>query len=48
VTDTWTAKASMPTARAYLSGSVVNGRIYAIDGRDSVNFTMSIIEGYTP
>jgi hypothetical protein len=30
--DTWTTKADMPTARATLSTSVVNGRIYAIGG----------------
>jgi N-acetylneuraminic acid mutarotase len=31
-TDTWTRKADMPTARAYLSTSAVNGKIYAIGG----------------
>jgi N-acetylneuraminic acid mutarotase len=31
-TDTWTARADMPTARWGLSASVVNGKIYAIGG----------------
>ncbi len=31
-TDTWTTKAPMPTARAFFSTSVVNGKIYAIGG----------------
>ena len=31
-TDTWTMKADMPTARTFLSTSVVNGKIYAIGG----------------
>jgi hypothetical protein len=32
VTDTWTTKADMPAARALLSTSVVDGKIYAIGG----------------
>jgi len=32
MTDTWAKKANMPTARCYLSTSVVNGKIYAIGG----------------
>ena len=32
VEDTWTEKGDMPTARAYLSASAVNGKIYAIGG----------------
>ncbi|HCO97053.1 MAG TPA: hypothetical protein DIU00_24455 [Phycisphaerales bacterium] len=31
-TDVWTRKASMPTAKQFLSSSVVNGKIYAIGG----------------
>ena len=31
-TDTWERKADMPTARAYVSTSVVDGKIYAIGG----------------
>ena len=32
VTDTWTTKASMPTARHYLASAVVAGKIYAMWG----------------
>jgi len=33
VTESWTQKADMPTARFFLSACVVDGRIYAIGGR---------------
>ena len=36
-TDTWTKKADMPTDRAYLSSSAVNGKIYAIGGYTSAH-----------
>jgi N-acetylneuraminic acid mutarotase len=32
VANTWTAKASMPTARSSLRATAVNGKIYAIGG----------------
>ena len=35
-TDTWTTKTSMPTPRADLSASVVNGKIYLIGGKKYV------------
>ncbi|MHC4147361.1 MAG: kelch repeat-containing protein, partial [Planctomycetota bacterium] len=47
-TDTWTPKADMPTARTYLSTSVVNGRVYAIGGRTSNRNAFSTVEEYDP
>ena len=46
--DTWTKKADMPTARCYLSTSVVNGKIYAIGGYDSKKNSLSTVEEYDP
>ncbi|MDQ1318296.1 MAG: hypothetical protein QG588_1956, partial [Candidatus Poribacteria bacterium] len=46
-TDIWTNKADMLTAKAYLSTSVVNGKIYAIGGAGQ-NAPLSIVEEYTP
>ncbi|MFC1715844.1 Kelch repeat-containing protein, partial [Candidatus Poribacteria bacterium] len=50
-TDTWTAKADMPTARTGLSTSVVNGKIYAIGGgklEGDVNVAFPTVEEYDP
>ena len=48
--DTWTRKANMPTARSYLSTSVVKGKIYALGGIRSWNNPagISVVEEYTP
>jgi RNA polymerase sigma factor (sigma-70 family) len=46
--DTWTKKADMPTARYYLSTSVVNGKIYAIGGYDGKQNSLSAVEEYDP
>ena len=46
--DTWTKKADMPTARAWLSASVVDGKIYAIGGCVDVLRHTSILEEYDP
>ncbi|MHC4299081.1 MAG: kelch repeat-containing protein, partial [Planctomycetota bacterium] len=47
--DTWTEKAPMPTARALLSTSVVDGKIYAIGGRQySSSSASSTVEQYDP
>jgi len=43
--DTWTRKADMPTARASLSTSAVNGKIYAIGGVGN-NSVLSTVEEY--
>jgi N-acetylneuraminic acid mutarotase len=48
-TDTWMRKADMPTARVYLSASVVNGKIYVIGGAPSVySPAYRIVEEYDP
>jgi N-acetylneuraminic acid mutarotase len=43
VTNSWTAKASMPTARGFLAVAVVNGILYAIGGASG-----GIVEAYDP
>ena len=47
-TDTWTSKASMPTAR-YLLGAAAtsNGKIYAIGGSSNGTNLLSTVEEYT-
>jgi N-acetylneuraminic acid mutarotase len=45
-TDTWTAKADMPTARKGLFTSAVNGKIYAIGGIEGDTVLFSIMEEY--
>jgi RNA polymerase sigma factor (sigma-70 family) len=47
-TDIWTKKADMPTARAGLSASVVNGKIYAIGGVTTRLVALSVVEEYNP
>jgi N-acetylneuraminic acid mutarotase len=46
--DTWTKKADMPTARSYLSASVVDGRIYAIGGLSDQTLSLPTEEVYDP
>lgn len=46
VSDKWTKKTDMPTARRRLSTSVMSGRIYAIGGRN--NEVLSTVEEYDP
>jgi N-acetylneuraminic acid mutarotase len=50
VTDTWTRKIDMPTKRAGLSGSVLDGKIYAIGGHpgSSPYQALSTVEVYDP
>jgi N-acetylneuraminic acid mutarotase len=48
-TNTWTAKASMPTARGGLATRVVNGTLYAVGGCcDSNGNGLSTNEAYSP
>ncbi len=47
--DTWTRKQDMPTARGALSGSVVNGKIYAIGGSSTnMGQPLATVEEYDP
>ncbi len=46
--DTWTAKASMPTARSRLATSVVNGVIYAVGGEGDTIAYLGTVEAYDP
>jgi N-acetylneuraminic acid mutarotase len=48
VTDTWTKKKSMPTARYGLATCVVGGRIYAIGGFDASQLPIATVEEYDP
>lgn len=46
---TWTQKTDMPTARSWLSTSVVDGKIYAIGGLTSLRGTdLATVEVYDP
>ena len=48
VTDSWTTRTSMPTARWGHSGSVVNGKIYTIGGSDNITNGITPVEEYDP
>ena len=47
--DVWTTNADMPTPRAAISTSVVDGIIYAIGGtRSQTGWALSTVEAYDP
>jgi len=49
VSDLWTTKAAMPTARAFLGIEVVNGLLYAVGGAGPTSFTpLGTVEAYRP
>lgn len=49
LTDTWTRKADMPTARWGLATGVVNGKIYAIGGGNAArDVVYNTVEIYNP
>ena len=48
LTDTWSTKADMPTARVWFSTSVVEGKIYAIGGALVTREPLSTVEVYDP
>jgi N-acetylneuraminic acid mutarotase len=47
-TNTWSARASMPTARSSLRAAVVNGVIYAIGGDGASANGLLTVEAYSP
>lgn len=48
-TNTWTTKASMPTARTFLAVAVVNGILYAIGGSGGYGQPITdVVEAYNP
>jgi N-acetylneuraminic acid mutarotase len=46
--NSWTGKASMPTARRGLVTATVNGIIYAIGGRSATEVNLATVEAYNP
>ena len=48
VTNTWTKKADMPTARSGFSAIAVDGIIYAMGGTPDNSSTLSTVEAYDP
>jgi len=46
--DTWTYKADIPTARTWVGGCVLDGKIYVIGGATSVSSVTSVVEMYDP
>jgi hypothetical protein len=47
-TNTWTVKASMPTARIGAMAAVVNGKLYVISGHDGYSSWTNVVEIYDP
>ena len=48
-TDTWAAKADMPTTRTFIATSVVDGKIYVIGGSSSWGgASLTTVEAYDP
>src|SRR5439155_23941703 len=47
-TDTWTTKASMPTARFGLSLTTINGTLYAVGGNIANVGSQAAVEAYDP
>jgi len=48
VEDTWTDKADMPTARVFVGGCVIDGRIYVVSGAPSEPSVTPAVEMYDP
>ncbi len=46
--QSWTSKAPMPTARSWLSTSVVNNNIYAIGGATAIGSNLDAVEAFDP
>jgi N-acetylneuraminic acid mutarotase len=47
-TNTWTAKAPMPTARYGLAAAAQGGKIYAVGGYDDANLALGTVEVFDP
>ena len=47
-TDTWEAKASMPTPRVFLAATAVDGVLFAVGGENAAGPRLSTNEAYTP
>lgn len=48
LTDSWSTKAPMPTARARHTATTVNGKIYVIGGSSTTYDTLTTVEEYDP
>jgi N-acetylneuraminic acid mutarotase len=48
VSNSWTRKASLPTARSGLVAATVNGRIYAIGGKMADQTPLATVEAFAP
>jgi hypothetical protein len=47
--DTWTFKTPMPTGRGFLSGTVLDGKIYVVGGTDNTQLdAIALVEMYDP
>jgi hypothetical protein len=47
--DTWTFKTPMPTGRGFLSGTVLDGKIYVVGGTDNTQLNaIALVEVYDP
>jgi len=48
VEDTWTYKVDIPTARTWVGGAVLDGKIYVIGGATSTSSVTASVEMYDP
>ncbi len=48
VMDTWATKVPMPTARKFLAGGVIGGKLYAVGGIDNGSLFFNTVEVYDP
>ena len=44
----WTALPNMSTTRGFLAGAAVNGKVYAVGGRDGVTANFAYVEAFDP
>lgn len=48
LTDNWTSVSGLSTPRQYLTGEIVNGKLYVIGGNDSSSVKTNIVDIYAP